>query len=361
MKIPFVDLHAQYLSIQSEIDAAIKNVITETAFIGGRYVSQFEKDFASWLQVKHVISCANGTDSMEIILKAWGIGSGDEVIIPAMTWISTAEAVSNVGAKPVFADVDEHYYTLNPEALQEKINSNTKAIIPVHLYGQCADMPGIMEIAKKHNLKVLEDCAQSHGAEIMSKKAGLWGDAASFSFYPGKNLGSYGDAGCMTTNDEVTAENCRIIANHGQKGKHNHLKVGRNSRMDGMQAAILSAKLPFLDMWNSKRQDIADFFDHHIDPDKYKIPVKRTNGKHVSHVYTVGCKENRAIVMNKLEEKGISTSIHYPVELPNTMPYKSHEIFINARNLANKHLSIPIYPELSETQMQYIIDTLNSI
>lgn len=359
MKIPFVDLVAQYHTIKTEIDHAIQSVITKSAFIGGEFVQQFEKDYSEWMKVKHTISCANGTDSLEMILKAWNIGKGDEVIVPAMTWISTAEAVSNVGATPIFADVDSNYYTILPEEIKKKITPKTKGIIPVHLYGQSVDMPSIMEIAKQNGLKVLEDCAQAHGSEIDGKKAGQWGDAASFSFYPGKNLGSYGDAGCITTNDDELAENCRIIANHGQKGKHNHLIVGRNSRLDGMQAAILSAKLPHLNNWNAKRNEIGLYFNSKIDHERYKLPAIRENGKHVFHIYSIAC-NNRNNLMELLSKNGIASAIHYPNELPATPVYNTSEIFTNAKNIAQKHLSIPIYPELTLEEMDYIIAILNN-
>ncbi|NDC31837.1 MAG: DegT/DnrJ/EryC1/StrS family aminotransferase [Bacteroidetes bacterium] len=360
MKIPFVDLYAQYQTIKGDIDFAIESVIAQSAYIGGNYVSKFEKDYEAWLPAKHIISCANGTDSLEIILKAWNIGKGDEVIVPAMTWISTAEAVSNVGATPVFADVDSAYYTILPEEITAKITKNTKAIIPVHLYGQCANMPEIMKIARVNNLKVLEDCAQAHGAEIDGVRAGLWGDAASFSFYPGKNLGSYGDAGCITTNDDELFEMCKIITNHGQKGKHNHLIVGRNSRMDGMQAAILSAKLPNLDQWNNSRNEKGIYYNSNIDPEKYGLPQLRENSKHVFHIYSLVCK-NRNYVVNELNNAGISTAVHYPTELPATKVYQSSEVFPNSKHMANHNLSIPIYPEMTIEQLDYVIDILNKI
>jgi dTDP-4-amino-4,6-dideoxygalactose transaminase len=360
MKIPFVDLVAQYQTIKTDIDKAIESVITQSAFIGGSFVQQFEKEFSAWLPAKHTISCANGTDSLEIILKAWNIGKGDEVIVPAMTWISTAEAVSNVGATPVFADVDSVFYTILPEEIKAKITSRTKAIIPVHLYGQCADMPAIMDLAKQHGLKVLEDCAQSHGAEINGIRAGLWGDAASFSFYPGKNLGAYGDAGCITTNDDAVAEVSKIIANHGQKGKHNHLMVGRNSRLDGMQAAILSAKLPNLDQWNARRNEIGNYYNSKINSDKYRLPKIRENCKHVFHIYSIGC-HHRQHVINELNIAGIATAVHYPAELPATPVYQTSEIFNNSKIIAACNLSIPMYPEMNKEQMDYVISILNKI
>lgn len=360
MKIPFVDLHAQYLSIKNEIDRAIADVIAETAFIGGKHVQQFEQDFAAWMNAKHMIACGNGTDTLEIILKAWGLGPGDEVIVPAMTWISTSEAVNNIGATPVFADVDPACYTILPDEIEKRITPRTKAVIPVHLYGQCADMPAIMHIAEKHNLKVLEDCAQAHGATINGKKAGQWGHAASFSFYPGKNLGAYGDAGCITTDDDQLAEVCRMIANHGQKGKHNHIMIGRNSRMDGLQAAILSVKLPHLDSWNKKRAAIGNEFNHRIDASKYKLPVPGAGRTHVYHVYSIAC-VNRDHVMQELEKAGIPATLHYPMELPATRVYQSEEVFPNAHHIAQHHLSIPIFPELTEEQLAHIVNVLNSI
>jgi dTDP-4-amino-4,6-dideoxygalactose transaminase len=218
--IPFVDLNRQYLSIKSEMDDAIQSVINETAFIGGQRISEFENSFAQWLGTKHCIGCANGTDSIEILLNAMEVGTGDEVIVPAISWISTSEAVSSVGATPVFVDIHKDTYTIDISKLEKAITKDTKVIIPVHLYGQPADMMGILKIAEKHNLKVLEDCAQAHGAKINGQRVGTFGDAASFSFYPGKNLGAYGDAGGMVTNNDGIAKIARRIANHGQEGKH---------------------------------------------------------------------------------------------------------------------------------------------
>ena len=245
--IPFVDLKVQYESIKEDIDAAIATVIKETSFIGRSVIKNFETDFAKYIGTKHCIGVANGTDAIEIALKALGIGEGDEVIVPALTWISTAGTVNNAGAEPVFADVLEAERTINPDLIEDKITSRTKAIMPVHLYGLPARMNQIMELSKKHNLKIIEDCAQAHGAEINEKRVGTFGDIATFSFYPGKNLGVYGDAGGIVTDDEELAQTCRMLANHGQLSKHDHHIIGRNSRLDTMQAAILKAKLPHLE------------------------------------------------------------------------------------------------------------------
>jgi dTDP-4-amino-4,6-dideoxygalactose transaminase len=362
MKVPFVDLVAQYQTIKTEIDQAIQSVISQSAFIGGSFVEKFENEYSQWMNIKHTIGCANGTDSLEIILKAWGIGKDDEVIVPAMTWISTAEAVSNVGATPVFADVHDQTYTILPEEIRKKITKSTRAIMPVHLYGKCADMPAIMAIAKEYGLKVLEDCAQSHGATITGVKAGLWGDAASFSFYPGKNLGAYGDAGCIATNDSLLAGECRMIANHGQKGKHNHVTIGRNSRLDGIHAAVLSVKLKYIDSWNDKRLAAAKYLNERIDIKKYELPSFDTNEKHVFHIYSLRClNNNRDQVMDTLGANGISTAIHYPVELPSTPAYKLTEVFTNSRKIAQTHLSLPMFAEITTDQLDYIVECLNRI
>lgn len=354
--IPFVDLKAQYQTIQGEIDAAIKNVIAETAFIAGKYAKQFEQDFSAYLGVEHCIACANGTDSLEILLKAMGVGIGDEVIVPAISWISTSEAVSTVGAKPVFVDVHPDYYTIDLSKIEEKINANTKAIIPVHLYGQPVDMIQLMNIAKKHNLKVLEDCAQAHGARFNGQLVGTFGDCASFSFYPGKNLGAYGDAGGMVTNDAEIARIARMIANHGQEGKHNHLMEGRNSRMDGIQAAILSIKIKYIEQWTSARiKNAATYHDLLADKDIIR-PQVLENGKHVYHLYVIRS-NNRDALMAELKEKGVGVAIHYPTALPFLKCYEGlgHTAtdFPVAHQVTQEILSLPMFAELEQDGMEY--------
>jgi dTDP-4-amino-4,6-dideoxygalactose transaminase len=262
----------------------------------------------------------------------------------------------------VFADVHKRTYTILPEEIRKKITKNTKAIIPVHLYGKCADMQKIMAIAKEHGLKVLEDCAQSHGATLNGVKAGLFGDAASFSFYPGKNLGAYGDAGCIVTNDYVLAGECRMLANHGQLGKHNHIMIGRNSRMDGIHAAVLSVKLKYIDSWNDKRLAAAKYLNKHIDKKKYKLPSFCDNEKHVFHIYSICClNNNRDQVIDTLRDNGISTAIHYPVELPSTPAYKQVEAFKNSKRIAETHLSLPMFAEITFDQLDYVVECLNKI
>jgi dTDP-4-amino-4,6-dideoxygalactose transaminase len=355
MNVPFVDLREQYLSIKSEIDSAIKEVIEKTAFIGGGVVSKFEKDFAELLGVKNVISCANGTDSLEIILKAWGIGDGDEVIVPAISWISTSESVGNVGAKSVFVDINQ-YGLMDVDKVKYLITPRTKAIIPVHLYGNTVDVKYLMNMVKETDIKVLEDCAQSHLSYLNNNLTGTMGHVGSFSFYPGKNLGAYGDAGCIVTNDDALADYCRMIANHGQKGKHNHIIEGRNSRLDGLQAAILSAKIPYLKKWTQRRIDNAKLYGYYLkDIKDITLPLISDSGCHVYHLFVIRAK-HRNELMSYLKEKGIETAIHYPLPLPFLKPYErdnNDSVYKDAYTFSQEILSLPMYPELSEKQIEY--------
>lgn len=361
MKIPFVDLRAQYLGLKNEIDSAIKSVIDQTAFISGAYATKFETSFSNYIQLKNVIACANGTDSLEILLKAMGIGQNDEVIVPAISWISTSEAVSAVGAKPVFVDVDQNSL-INIDLIENAITEKTKAIIPVHLYGNAVDMQKLMEIANRYNLKVLEDCAQSHGATSHGKLAGTFGHCASFSFYPGKNLGAYGDAGAMATNDDHIATIARAIANHGQQGKHNHIMEGRNSRMDGIQAAILDVKLPYLESWTNKRIQNAALYDKYLG-EKIIKPKVNENGKHVYHLYVIRHSRRDALAQY-LKEQGIETAVHYPIPLPLMPCYMLHtkeadKNYPVATKAANEILSLPMYAELTEEQIKHVSEKIN--
>ncbi len=360
-KIPFVDLHAQYLGIKEDIDNAISYTIKNSSYVGGQALKDFEKAFAGYLGIQHVIGCGNGTDSIEILLQSYGIGKGDEVIVPAASWISTSEAVSAIGATPVFVDVEEDLYTINPALIEKAITGKTKALIPVHLYGHPADMPAIMGIAKKHHLFVIEDCAQAHGAKINGQTVGTFGDAGSFSFYPGKNLGAYGDAGCMVTNDAAIAEKVRMIANHGQKLKHQHTIEGRNSRLDGMQAAILLAKLPYLEKWTEARIANAHTYSQHLGNKEMSIPVIKNNFRHVFHLYVVRVK-NRAAVQKKLAEQGIETSVHYPTALPFLPCYTEYhhrpEDFPVASAYQDTILSLPMFPELNSEDIALVAGEL---
>jgi len=354
--IPFVDLKAQYLSIKEEIDKAIQDVIDQTAFIGGAAIKQFEVAFAEYVGTKHCIACGNGTDSIEILLKAMNIGTGDEVIVPANSWISTSEAVSAIGATPVFVDVDE-FYSINISLAEKKITTKTKAIIPVHLYGHPADMPGVMKLAEKYNLKVIEDCAQSHGAEINGRRTGTWGHAASFSFYPGKNLGAYGDAGAMATNDDELGAICRQIANHGQLKKHHHVREGRNSRMDTLQAAILLAKLPYIDQWTNARIKKAALYNKLLKDSGLIVPATKNNYTHVFHLYVIRT-EKREALQAYLKDHGVETAVHYPTALPllpcyHSYGYQSADFPIAFHNQA-RILSLPIYAEITNEQIEYV-------
>lgn len=360
MNIPFVDLKAQYQSIQEEIDLAIQSVIDQTSFIGGDIINDFERKFAQYVGVNHCVGVANGTDAIEIALKALGIGVGDEVIVPALTWISTAGAVSNVGAEPVFADVTEDTRAIDPDQVVRKISPKTKAIIPVHLYGLPSPMDALLELAAEHDLKVIEDCAQAHGAEFNDKRVGAFGDIATFSFYPGKNLGAYGDAGAIVTNNGDLAKTCKMISNHGQVSKHDHQIIGRNSRLDTLQAAVLSKKLPHLEKWTQDRIRIATWYDQYLT--SVEKPVIPKNMRHVFHLYVIES-ENRDALLKKMKENHIGCAIHYPTPLPHLCSYayqgNSKGDFPVAEKLCSQILSLPMYAELSESQVREVCNVVN--
>jgi len=360
MSVPYADLKAQYLSIKSEIDQAIQDCIDQTAFIGGKMIKAFEDDFRIFSKAEYCVGCANGTDALEIALKALGVGVGDEVIVPASTWISTAGSVNNVGAEPVFVDVLEDERTMNPELIEEKITEKTKAIIPVHLYGLPARMKEIMEIANRHHLKVIEDSAQAHGASIDGKPIGTFGHVATYSFYPGKNLGAYGDAGGITMNDESLAKTCKMMTNHGQVIKHQHEIIGRNSRLDTIQAAILKAKLPYLSEWTEKRIAVANRYRELLKG--VKTPSIPEGYRHVFHVFAIQS-ENRDEVKKRLDEAQIGNTIHYPNPLPHvpSYAYKGHQQgdFPVSEKLCREMISIPIFPEMTEDQIQEVVGVIN--
>ncbi len=354
MEIAFVDLKAQYKSIKNKIDQAIAEVLNNTSFIGGEKVKEFEANFAEYIGVNHAIGCANGTDAIEIALEALGVGRGDEVIIPAYTWVSTASAVSRVGAEPVFVDVHEDYYTLDAGLIEQSITSKTKAIIPVHFYGLPVDMRAITKIAKEHNLLVSEDCAQAHGAMIGKQLVGTFGDLATFSFYPGKNLGAYGDGGIILTNDEKLAHKCRIISGLGQDGKHNHVMAGRNSRLDTLQAVILSVKLPMLEEWTARRRWVARQYNQKLDELKIKVQRIPTDYKHVYHLYVIQV-DRRDELKNYLAENGVQTQIHYPRPVNQFDFFKNRGVQKVADAMSDRLLSLPMYAEMTEEQINYIV------
>lgn len=361
MKVPFVDLKAQYRSIKNDIDLAIAGCIENTSFIGGSKVTEFEDAFAAFIGSAYCIGCANGTDAIELALQAAGVGAGDEVIVPAYSWISTSEAVTTVGATPVFVEVHPDYYTIDTFLIKEKITQRTKAIIPVHFYGLPAKMDDIMVIANQYDLIVIEDCAQAHGASYNGQKVGTFGQLATFSFYPGKNLGAYGDAGAVVTNDQQLARKVRMIGNHGQAGKHNHEMEGRNSRIDAMQAAILSAKLPYLEKWTNARIANAALYSSKLVNSNVKIPIVPEAAKHVYHLYVVQV-DNRDEVMDHLKKNGVEVALHYPTPLPMLRAYLrfsfAEQDFPVSTDMSKRLLSIPMYPELTETQISYVVDLL---
>lgn len=362
MNVPFVDLKAQYLTIKPAIDAAIRNIIDNTDFIGGATIEKFEKNFAALYGVKHCISTANGTDSLYIVMKMLGIGAGDEVITVANSWISSSETISQTGATPVFVDINPDYYSIDETILEKAITSKTKCIIPVHLHGQVCDIKAIMDIADRYNIPVLEDCAQSHFSEFDGKRAGTFGIAGSFSFYPGKNLGAFGDAGCLITNNDTLALKCKMYARHGALKKHQHEIEGINSRLDGIQAAILDTKLPHILEWTEKRIAVAALYNSSLNGiPQIVIPAVRNNSKHTFHLYVIRC-EKREELIAFLNEKGIATAIHYPTALPNLKAYqylgKQPENFPVASNFESQILSLPIFPELSEEHIKYVATTI---
>jgi len=359
MKIPFVDLKAQHESIKEEIDAAIAEVISKTAFIGGPFVKSFESSFAEFCKVKHCVGVGNGTDALFIALKALNIGEGDEVITVANSFIATSEAITMTGAKVVFVDINPQTYNIDVGKIEEKITKNTKAIIPVHLYGQPADMDPILDLAKKYNLYVLEDAAQAHGAVYKGQQIGSIGDMACFSFYPGKNLGAYGDAGAIVTNDEDLAIKARMIANHGRVDKYNHEIEGTNSRMDGIQGAILEIKLRHLNNWTESRRKNAYLYNEYLKNTALVTPVEIDNIRAVYHLFVVRVENGlRDKFQEHLKSRGISSGIHYPIALPNLKAYEylgySEGDFPVASRASYEIVSLPMFPELKESQIEYI-------
>lgn len=360
--VPFADLHAQYLSIRTEIDAAIAEVIRTSAFIRGPLVERFERAFAESVGVSHCVSCANGTDSLYIAMHALGVKHGDEVIAPAHSWISTTETITQAGGNVVFCDTEPATFTIDPAQIEAKITTRTVGIIAVHLFGQPADMDPIMEIARKHGLWVIEDCAQAHMARYKGRRVGTFGQAASFSFYPGKNLGAMGDAGAVLTPDADLARRMAMFARHGGLTKGDHQIEGINSRLDGLQAAVLSVKLPHLPAWTSRRQEIARAYSELLSGiDGLDLPVVASGREHVWHLYVVQHKQRDALAKH-LAVHGIQTVINYPIALPFLPAYRrfGHRPFDFP--VVHRHqsriLSLPIFPEINQEQMQAVADAV---
>ena len=363
MTIEFVDLKRQYREIKSEIDSAIDAVIRDTAFIGGKHVAEFESAFANYVGVRHCIGVGNGTDALFIALKMLNIGAGDEVITVANSFVATSEAISATGAMVRFVDCDPETYNLDVTQLERLISAKTKAIVPVHLYGNPVDFEPLMALAKKYNLRIVEDCAQAHGARYRSQSIGSIGDCACFSFFPGKNLGAFGDAGAVVTNDDELAKKIRRFKDHGRTGKYSHEVEGINSRLDGLQAAILNAKLPFLEQWTERRITISKRY-----AEAFKglmvTPTVDEQNRHVFHLYVVQL-DNRDQVREALSQYGISSGIHYPTPLPFLEAYRSFnytpEQFPVSHRLKDRILSLPIHGSMTDEEVAYVIESLSAI
>ena len=362
MKVPFVNLKAQYATIKSDIDRAIAGVIDESRYIRGQAVTEFERRFRQLCDRSECIAMGNCTDALHASLKGLNIGHGDEVITPAFTWISSAEVIVNAGATPVFADVHPDFFTIDPDDIKRKISSRTKAVIIVHLYGQAAPVRQIREICDENKLFLIEDCAQAHLTEENNIVAGKSGTTGCFSFYPTKNLGAYGDAGCLVCDDPALAVRVRRFANHGGLDKNDHQFSGVNSRMDTIQAAILNAKLPFLRSWNGKRIELADrYCDNLRSIGGVAVPKVRHQTVHSFHLFVIKS-DDRNNLMSYLAEKGIETQIHYPCALPYEPAYAryhhSASDFPVSASLQGEVLSLPIYPELTFDQVDYVCETV---
>lgn len=361
LRIPFVDLEAQYKTLSREINAAIQGVLDRSDYVLGEEVRQFEEDFAKFIGTAHAVGVGSGLDALELALRAYGIGAGDEVVTVANTFIATVLAIIAVGARPVLVDIDPATYNIHPSAIEAAITSRTRGIIPVHLYGQPADMDSILVIARKHNVIVVEDAAQAHGAMYAGRRIGAYGNAAAFSFYPGKNLGAYGDGGMVVTNDADIAETIRQLRNYGQRMKYEHVVAGTNSRLDTMQATVLRVKLPHLDQWNGARQEHAATYSSLLANGPFELPQVAPQRTHVFHLYVVQT-ENRSRVLEFLSARGIATGIHYPIpvhlqEACKGLGYRRGD-FPATEMAAGRILSLPMYAELTATQVEYVATSL---
>ena len=363
-EIPFVDLGAQYETIREEIDGAIQSVVSRSAFSGGTEQRDFETSFAAYLGVRYCVGVSSGTDALELSLRVLGVGAGDEVITVANTFFATCEAISLAGADVKFVDADPITYNIDPTLVEAAITERTKAIIPVHLYGQPADMKSILSVAQRYNLRVIEDAAQAHGATWNRKRVGSFGDVGCFSFYPSKNLGAYGDAGAVVTDNQELAEAVRMASNHGQRERYIHETVGACHRLDNLQAAVLNVKLRHLNSWNVSRQRVAALYDEGLaDIPSVVTPVSAPGAYHVYHLYVVRV-PRRDLVRERMAAKGIRTGIHYPVPCHEQPAYAASGFGPNdfpvSSQTAREVLSLPMYPELTEEQVTTIVAALRA-
>ena len=360
--IPMVDLKGQYLALKDEIDQNLLEAIESTQYILGPNVRAFEEEVADYLGVKHAIGCASGTDALHLALIAAGIGAGDEVITTPFTFIATAEAILYVGARPVFVDIDPHTFNIDPEQIPPAITTQTRGIIPVHLFGQPADMASIQTIANTHNLKIIEDCAQSFGATINDQQTGSTGSAGAFSFFPSKNLGCYGDGGLVTTQSAEMAEHLRVLRNHGSWKPYHHSELGFNSRLDELQAVILRAKLKHIDDYNARRRHVAQRYSEALITMGLTPPHEDGMGRHVYHQYTL-LTDRRDAIMDALRANQIGCAIYYPIPLHRQPLFASQYIdqaLPVAENVAAHCLSLPIFPEMQDPQIDTVLETIRT-
>ncbi|MBU2530980.1 MAG: DegT/DnrJ/EryC1/StrS family aminotransferase [Elusimicrobia bacterium] len=361
MQIEFVDLKSQYNSIKEEIKEALSGVLESTSFIQGPSVFSFEKDFAKYLAAGGAACVNSGTSALYCVLRALEIAPGDEVITVPNSFFATAEAISMAGAKPVFVDVEPDTYLMDANKLESAITDKTRVIIPVHLFGQCADMDRILEVAKKYDLYVIEDACQAHGAEYRGKKAGTIGDAGCFSFYPGKNLGAYGEGGAVVSNNEELTNRVKMIRNHGGIEKYRHSLTGGNFRMDGFQGAVLGVKLKYLDKWTEARRKNVEQYNELLKGLPIQLPVELKHNKHIYHLFVIRT-EKRDELMKRLNDNGIATGIHYPIPIHLQKAYEgcgwNEGDYPVAEKAAGEILSLPMYPELSGEQINYICENI---
>ena len=361
--VRFLDLKAQYASIKGEIEEAVHAVLESGHFVGGEWIEKFENEFAQFVGAKYALAVGSGTAALELAFKAAHIGPGDEVIVPTNSFFATAEAVSNVGATPVFADVDPVTFHLNAATVEPHLTPRTRAIVPVHLYGRAVDLKGIERLAEAHDLQIIEDACQAAGTQRHGVKVGGSGRPTCFSFYPGKNLGAYGDGGAITCNDQQSAQMIRMLRDHGSPKKYQHLMVGTNSRLDAIQAAVLSVKLPHLDRWNALRIERAKAYVRGLTGSGLGLPQLPTDGEHIFHLFVVRAAKRDAL-QNFLKEHGIDSGIHYPVPLHMTPAYQAlgcpgRGSLPVAEVLADEILSLPMYAELAKGQIDYVVSTVH--
>lgn len=360
MTVPFVDLKAQYRTIAGPIDEAMRRVVTDADFILGRDVGQFESEFAAFCEAEYAIGVDSGTSALELALRAYGIGEGDEVITVAHTFIATVAAISYTGARPVLVDIDPDTFNIDVGKIQPAITARTKAIVPVHLYGQPADLDPILEIARKHNLIVVEDACQAHGARYKQKRVGAIGDAGCFSFYPGKNLGAYGDAGMVVTNDKELADRLKLLRNYGQPQKYRHVMMGYNRRLDSLQAAVLRVKLPYLDQWNESRRRAAGRYNKLLEGAVgLRTPYNAEESSHSYHLYVVQHPE-RDRLMSYLQDHGVASGLHYPIPVHLQPCYDGLGLGSGSlpvtEAVSSSVISLPMFAEITEEQIAYVCD-----